>query len=427
MGVLATLRAGLQTETRAGLVQLVETLGRDPVEPIENDYTSFVQRGLKDNGIVFAAVAARLFLFAQGKLGLRNIRTSETRDLPPRAANVVRRPWPNGSQSELLSRIEQDQSMGGNYYLYQAAPDRWQRLRPDWVDIVLDPRGQELAGYLYHQGGRHLQNPRVILPEEMAHGSPIPDPLAAFRGMSWVTAVVREVLGDTAMNTHKLKFFENAATPNLLLRFMQTLSDPVRDRLENTLKTRHIGTSNAYKTLVLEEGGDATVIGSNLQEAGMVIVQAAGENRIAVASGVPSVVLGIKEGAEQATYNNYASALEHFANFPIQHYWNHAADTLESLVPIPQGWELFYETSHIPALQRDQKLDAETLETQAVTMRELLDAGFEADSVIEAVTSGDLTLLEHTGLVSDALDTASEPTGESEEGDEEGTLAFLTA
>jgi hypothetical protein len=74
-------------------------------------------------------------------------------------------------------------------------------------------------------------------------------------------------------------------------------------------------------------------------------------------------------------------------------------------------------------LQRDQKLDAETLETQAVTMRELLDAGFEADSVIEAVTSGDLTLLEHTGLVSDTLDTAGEPV---EEEDGEGPLAFLT-
>lgn len=422
MGLIETLRAGLQapeSESRAGLVQLVETLGRDPVEPIGADFKSFVQRGYQDNGIIYACITARLTLFAQGRLELRNKRDGETRDLPPRLGSLLDEPWPNGSQSELLARIEQDTSLAGNYYLYQADPRRWQRLRPDWVDIVLDPKGQELVGYLYHEGGRHLRNPRVLLAEEVAHGSPYPDPLAAFRGQSWITSITREVLGDTAMNQHKQKFFENAATPNLLIKFMSTLSDPARQRLSSALEAKHSGIGNAYKTLILEEGGDAVPVGANMQQVAFDVVQAAGENRVAVAAGVPSVVLGIKEGAAQATYNNYGQALQHFSNFTVQHLWVHAAAALEALVPVPAGWQLAFGTGEIPALQSDQKADADILEVQAVTMRELLDAGFEAASVIEAVTTGDLTGLRHTGLVSDALDTTDD--------DAAGNLAFLTA
>lgn len=423
MGLISTLRAGLVTEERAGLVSLVETMGRDPIEPIEADYKSFVQRGFKDNGIIYACIAARLTLFAQGRLEMRNKRDGATKELPPRLASLVNSPWPNGSESELLARIEQDTSLAGNYYLYQAERGLWQRLRPDWVDIILDPIGRELAGYVYHQGGRQMRNPKIILPEEMAHGSPIPDPLAAFRGMSWMTTVTREVMGDQAMNQHKLKFFERAATPNLIIKFLETLSDPNRQRLQDTLRSKHAGIGNAYESLILEQGGDATVVGANMQQVSFDVVQAAGENRVAVAAGVPSVVLGIKEGAAQATYNNYGQALQHFSNFTVQHLWTHAASTLETLVPVPQGMELVYATDHIVALQRDQKDDAEIAEIQAVTIREYIDAGFTHESAIKAVDEQDVTLLvKDEEVVPEALQAVTENVA-----DENDSLSFLTA
>lgn len=420
MGLLETIRAGLQpTDTRAGLVQLVETLGRDPVETISNDFPGFVKQGYQDNGIIYAAIAARLILFSQGRLELRNRRDGAARDLPPRLSSLVAEPWPNGSESEMLARIEQDTSLAGNWYLYRAEAGRWQRLRPDWIDIVLDPKGRELVGYLYHEGGRSMMKPRVLLPEDVAHGSPIPDPLAAFRGQSWISSVTREVMGDTAMNRHKLRFFENGATPNLIIKYMERLSDPNRERLQQVLKSKHAGVGNAYKTLVLEEGGDATVVGANMQQVTFDVVQAAGENRIAVAAGVPSVVLGIKEGAAQATYSNYGQALQHFANFTVQHLWTHTASALTPLVPVPQGFELVYRTEHIPALQADQKQEAEIAEIQATTIREYIDAGFTHESAVEAVDTGDLSLLvKDEEVVPGALDVVA---------DTEPALSFLTS
>lgn len=402
MGFLANLRAGLfpTPEERAGLVQIVETLGRQPLEDIGTDFQSFVQRGYKDNGIIWACIAARLTVFAQGRFELvdKNDR-SNTSPLPPRMV-ALEQPWVNGSQSELLARIEQDTSLAGNYYIYLAAPgpNGLQRLRPDWVDIMLDRGGKEVIGYLYHEGGRnHTRAPKVLLPEEVAHGSPYPDPLKGFRGSSWLTTVTREVLGDTAMNNHKRKFFENAATPNLILSFMNTLSERARAELETALRQKHTGIENAYSSLIIEEGGDAKVVGSTMQQIQFDLVQAAGENRIAVAAQVPSVVLGIKEGGEQATYSNYGQALRHFANFPMQHAWTHVADTLKPLFAIPEGKLLSVGTRHIPALQIDQKEHAEIIETQTVAIAELIGAGFEPESAVAAVTRGELKGLKHTG------------------------------
>lgn len=399
------------TEARAGLVGLVETMAKTPVETIGNDFVSFVQRGYGDNGIVFAAITARLTLFAQGEPRMQN-RAGDVRDLPPRLRSLVEEPWPNGSTSEMLARIEQDTSLAGNYYLYRALPDQWQRLRPDWVDIVLDAPGQEVVGYMYWQGGRMKNQPVPLTLEEVAHGNPYPDPLRAFRGTSWLSSVAREVMADSAMTDHKLKFFENAATPNLLVRVEGSLPERTRDSFRQQLGDKFGGVRNAWKTLVLEEGADAKVIGSNMSEVAFGETQAAGENRIAVASQVPSVVLGIKEGADQATYSNYEQALQHFSNFTIQYLWTHAAATIETLLPMPAGWGLYFDPTDIPALQTDVAQDAATAEIQANTLRELIDAGFSPESAVEAVATGDMSGLKHTGRVSDQLQDEQESGGD---------------
>jgi hypothetical protein len=51
-------------------------------------------------------------------------------------------------------------------------------------------------------------------------------------------------------------------------------------------------------------------------------------------------------------------------------------------------------------LQEDVLDSAEIKQKDALTMRTLVDGGFDPQSVIDAVTAGDLTLLRHTGSVS---------------------------
>lgn len=399
------------------LVELVETMQSEKVERIGENFRSYVTRGYQDNGIIWACVIARVILFSQIEFALQDIQTREIRPLPPRL-RFLERPWPGGTSAELLARIEQDTSLAGNYYINRDG-DRLQRLRPDWVDIVTN--GREPIAYAYFPGGDKTKRPRMLLPEDVAHGNPYPDPTKAFVGNSWVSSVVRDVLADKAMTAHKLKFFENAATPNLLVKVQQTLNTDQRELLRTALKERHEGIRNAWKTLVLEGGADAQVVGANIEQAAFEAVQAAGENRVAVAARVPSIVLGIKEGAAQATYNNYGQAVRAFADHTMRHLWAHAVGVLEQIVDVPAGTRLWYDDRHIPALQADAKDEADILQVNASTIRSLTDGGFTPESVVQAVETGDFTLLEHTGVFSAQLrppETGTNTSGPEPEDDD---------
>ena len=49
------------------------------------------------------------------------------------------------------------------------------------------------------------------------HPVPVTDPLASYRGMSWLTPIVREVMADKAATHHKLQYFQNNASVNMVV------------------------------------------------------------------------------------------------------------------------------------------------------------------------------------------------------------------
>jgi hypothetical protein len=72
----------------------------------------------------------------------------------------------------------------------------------------------------------------------------------------------------------------------------------------------HAGVANAYKTLYLTAGADATVVGKDLQQLDFKVVQGAGETRIAAAAGIHPVIVGLSEGLAGSSLNagNFAAA-----------------------------------------------------------------------------------------------------------------------
>ena len=111
--------------------------------------------------------------------------------------------------------------------------------------------------------------------------------------------------------------------------------------------------------MLLEGGADATVIGANLRQLDFAITQAAGENRIAVAGGVPSIVAGLKEGLQASTYSNYTQAMRRFGDMTGRSLWRSMSGALETVAPAPRGQHLWYDTSDIAALRQDAKDEAE--------------------------------------------------------------------
>ena len=392
-----------------GLVQTLQGTREDIVPSFEG-YASGAYAG---NGIVFACLNARLALFKQATFMYQHLKSGTPGDLwSSPDLDILRVPWENGTTGDLLARMIQDADLGGNSLMLRR-PDRIVRLRPDWTSIVhgspndanvgmWDPDAV-LLGYAYQPGGpiggaKH----RYFLPDEVAHFAPIPDPLAPARGMSWLTPLVREVEGDSAATAHKLAYFRNGATPNLVVTGVPGATPALFSEWVDKFAQGHDSVRNAYKTMYLSAATDAKVVGNDLAQIDFKVVQGAGETRIAAAAGVPPIVVGLSEGLQGSSLNagNYAAAMRRFADLTGRSLWQDASGALATIVRRQPGSVLVVDDRFIPALKDDVRDHAEVQAKQATAIRTYIDAGFEADSAVKAVNSGDITRLVHTGLFS---------------------------
>jgi HK97 family phage portal protein len=217
--------------------------------------------------------------------------------------------------------------------------------------------------------------------------------------MSWLAPVVREINADQSMTDYKRQFFVKNATPNALIKYEQKLGEGAVEKIQALWSQRYSG-SDGWKTAVLDQGADFQVIGSSMEQIRFTDVQAAGENRIAAAGGVPAIIVGLKEGMDSATYSNYGQAMRRFADVTMRPNWRSACAALAKLVTAPDGCRLWYDTTDISALREGEKERADTMQVLAGAASTLLMAGYTADSITSALTAGDLTLLQHTGLLS---------------------------
>lgn len=376
-------------------------------------FEGYVQGIYKRNGVVFACMAARMMLFSQARFQYRRRKNGRPGELfGDRNLAILERPWSRATTGDLLTRAIQHADLAGNFFAVRRGGGV-RPVRPDWTTIVVgsqadasDPNWQldaEVVGYIYQPGGPgSSQKPVALLPEEVAHFAPTPDPAFRFRGMSWLTPVLNEILGDAAATEHKLKFFENGATPNMAVSLDKSISPEVFKTWRKLMEEKTEGAANAYRTLYLGGGATATPLGATLRQVDFKSVQGAGETRIAAAAGVPPIIVGLSEGLGAATYSNYVQARRAFSDGTMAYLWQNIAGSMAYLVDVPADAELWYDTRDIPFLQEDLKDAAEIQQIEAQTIKSLIDAGYKPDDVVDAVASGDFARLKgkHTGLYS---------------------------
>src|SRR5258708_16663066 len=109
--------------------------------------------------------------------------------------------------------------------------------------------------------------------------------------MSWLTPVYRDIKGDDGLGTYKIRYLENSASPNMLLKYAQKLQPGTIDAVRERMQARYGGADNAFKTLVLDQGADATVIGNSLSQMDFSAAPAAGEQRLLAPSPLPRLPL----------------------------------------------------------------------------------------------------------------------------------------
>ena len=397
---------------------LNQTLAGNRVVEIANSIPGY-RMALQQCPPAFAAQMVRSLVLSQARFTFRNRMSAATprwtfgnRDL-----SLLERPWVNATTGDLLARMEWHAGLAGNSFVLKR-PGRLRVLRPDWTAILYGSEMEpdwasgaldaELIGYVYRNRG--TEDPHLLLPEDVAHWAPLPDPEMTGLGMSWLTPAIREMQLDRVSTEHKVRFFEQGATPNLVVKGVPAVSRTQFEELVSEMEDRHAGVANAYRTLYLTAGADASVIGANLAELDLENVQGATETRIAILSRVPAALLGISKGLTGSSLNagNLAMTRRIFSDTWVYPALQDVASSLASIVNVPADAELWFDTADMPILREDAKDAADIEAIKADTINGYVKEGFTPESAIAAVRAQDVSLLKHTGLVSVQL----QPPGE---------------
>lgn len=400
-----------------------QTLSGQTTEPAPANFVGLASHAYGANGVVFSCMTLRMQVFSSVRFRWQRLRGGKPADMfGSPDLRLLERPWVGGTTQDLLMRMIQYADLSGNAYVTRQ-DNELVLLRPDWVDIVVEDRhirggnnepgggqvGWRKVGFLYWQNGRGSGDPTFLFADEVAHFAPIPDPLATYRGMSWLTPIIREIQADQSMTRFQQRYLDNGATPNMVVKHFPGHSPNGQGAatLEQVVKWReefeegHVGIDKAGKTLHLYPGADATIVGSNLKEIEFKVVQGHGETRIAAAAGVPPIIAGLSEGLESATYSNYAQAVRRFGDGTAHPIWQNLAGSMERVIPPPgPDVRLWYDSDNVPFLRQDEADAAKIQQTKAMTISSFITAGYTPESAAAAVESNDFRLLEHTGLYS---------------------------
>ena len=401
-----------------------QTMGQSRVKSIANSLPGYTA-ALRGCPPAFAAQMVRALVLSQVRFTFRNRPwdSSPRKTFGSQALGLLEQPWPNGTTGDLVGLMEWHAGLAGNSFVLRR-PDRLRVLRPDFVGAIygseLEPDHPdhaldgELLGYVYQNGGigNSQTKPTLLDAEDVAHWSPIPDPENPGMGMSWITAGLGDIRADQAASEFKTKYLTNGATPNLVVTGIPAVNRERFTEIVDMLEERHTGLGNAYRTLYLQTGADAKVVGSNLKELDMSATQGGGETRISMLSRVPAPVLGIAAGLEGSSLNagNFGQARRLFADTWVFPTLQDLSAALAAIIDVPSRAELWFDTLDIPLLREDAKDAAEINSSKANTIQVLVFAGYTADSAISAVESGDFRVLVHTGLYSVQLQPAGSAT-----------------
>jgi hypothetical protein len=397
----------------SGAAVFTSTYGSSNKEAVLPQVTAWAQQEYGSNSVVFSAILLRLMLFSEALLCWQHLddkslwgSVTDMRTKGSSALRLLQEPWPDGSTGELLVRMEQDVSLVGTAYIWKV-PDEplLVRLRPDWTTIISELVNVPGGGQYRRRVGYWVEPPKTVLDQgkgqfypadEVAAWAPIPDPQAAFRGMSWLTPVYRDVKGDDGMTTYKIKYLDNAASPNMLIKYAQKLQPGTVDAVRERMQARYAGPDNAFKTLVLDQGADATVIGNSLQQMDFSGVAAAGEQRILAAAMVPGVLVGLEplRGAGRG----YQESMQKFANIWARPQWRSACGALSKLVAVPDGSRLWFDASDIAALQDGEMEKGQTALVKAQALLALSQANYTHESSVAYITSMDPATLKENPI-----------------------------
>jgi HK97 family phage portal protein len=291
--------------------------------------------------------------------------------------DLIRRPNPVQGKAEFLEAIYAQLLLGGNAYVEGVAaeggmPTELHVLRGDRVSVVPGPDGWP-AAYDYTVGSR---THRFV----MAEGSqPICHvrayhPLDDHYGLSPLEAAATAIDVHNSASRWSKALLDNAARPSGAIVFRgaegQAQMTPEQfERLQTEMEMHHQGARNAGRPMLLEGGLDWKPMGFSPSDMEFHKTKEAAGREIAIAFGVPPMLVGIPG---DATYANYQEANRAFYRLTVLPLAAKVTAALSHWLSAQraEAVELRPDLDQIPALatERDQQ------------WRRVTEAGFLTDA-----------------------------------------------
>ncbi|MGI6245161.1 MAG: phage portal protein [Pseudochelatococcus sp.] len=272
------------------------------------DYHALAREGFQRNAVVHRCV--RLIAEAAASVPLLLREGRREFDTHPLLA-LLARPNPREAGAAFLEAVFGHLLVAGNAYVeavaLDGAPRELYALRPDRMQVVPGPDGWA-AAYDYRAGGnavRFRQEGEVppILHLRLFH------PADDHYGLSPMEAAAMALDIHNASAGWNKALLDNAARPSGALIYAGTdggnLTDAQFERLKAELEAQFQGAANAGRPLLLEGGLDWRQLSLTPAEMDFAEAQAAAAREIALAFGVPPLMLGLPG---DSTYANYAEA-----------------------------------------------------------------------------------------------------------------------
>ena len=321
------------------------------------DYAGLARAGYLRNPIVHRAVR----LVGEAAASVPWILWEDDRELAshPLLA-LLARPNPHATGPTFMEEIYGHLLVAGNAWIELVAVDGIPRelhvLRPDRMRVGIGPDGWP-DSWQYGTGERAVRfradpdGPRPILHLKTFH------PLDDHYGLSPLEAA------QTALDVHNQAsawtkaLLDNSARPSGALVYRadtaQNLTDEQFERLKKELEEGFQGAANAGRPLLLEGGLDWKAMGYSPKDMDFVEAKREAAREIALALGVPPMLLGIPG---DATYANYAEANRAFWRLTVLPLVARTAAALEAwLAPLwGDDLRLGIDTDRVDALSLER-------------------------------------------------------------------------
>lgn len=330
----------------------------DPGDPRWSDrgYASLSHEGVMKNPVVYRCVrliaesAARVPLVAAERGG-------GLTDHP--LAALLAHPSVNQAGPALFEEIFAQLQTAGNAYLRALLVEGEVRalfaLRPDRMRVVPGANGWPIA-YSYTAGGRSEQLSQDTRPIPEVLHLKLFHPLDDHYGLSPLAAAGTSLDIHNAAARWNKALLDNAARPSGALVYAGTAGNLTRDqfaRLKSELEEGFQGAANAGRPMVLEGGLDWKSMALSPRDMDFIEAKNAAARDIALAFGVPPMLLGIPG---DNTYANYAEANRSFWRQTIVPLVRRVAASLTDWLALAFGEDLAItpQLEQIEALAEDR-------------------------------------------------------------------------